>query len=105
MPRKSVQVELKDVALTSRFRKYKGAKPDRKAKVRARAKVDVVQVDSEQYGVTIRRGTVTVKKGVVTGAGLTEKSVRSAVQRDIRAGKYDAEIFDAYEKIVAAKKK
>ncbi|MDH5526937.1 MAG: hypothetical protein OEY97_06455 [Nitrospirota bacterium] len=105
MPRKSVQVELTEVSLNRRFRKFKGDKPDRKAKVRARAKVDVVQVESDQYGVTIRRGTVTVKKGVVSGPDLTEKSVKSAVQRDIRAGKYDAAIFDEYDRISAAKKK
>ncbi|MDH4228659.1 MAG: hypothetical protein OEW11_02800 [Nitrospirota bacterium] len=104
MPKKAVTVELKDVDLSRRFRKYSGKRPDRKDKTRQRAKVDVVQTGPEEFGVTIRRGTVTVKKAVATGSTLNVKSLRAAVQRDIRAGKYDSALFDAYERLKEKKK-
>lgn len=101
MPRKSVQVELQDVPLTTRFRKFTGGRRD---KVRERAKIEVVQIGDERFGVTVRRGIVSVKKGTVSGKGLTVASVRASVRRSIRSGKYDDALFEGYDKIQAAKK-
>ncbi|MBI5136278.1 MAG: hypothetical protein HZA24_02960 [Nitrospirae bacterium] len=101
MPRKSAQVALQEVSLTTRFRKFTGGRRD---KVRDRAKVEVVQVGERTFGVTVKRGTVTVKKGTVGGAGLSEATVRAAVRRDIKAGAYDSALFDDYDRIVVAKK-
>ncbi|MFQ5508160.1 MAG: hypothetical protein ACE5FN_02355 [Leptospirillia bacterium] len=102
MARRAVKVELEEVALNTRFRKFSG---DRNSKVRQRAKVEVVRVSEDEFGVTIKRGITTVKKGKFNGKGLKEASIRSAVQRDIRAGKYDDALFDGYDRIQAAKKK
>lgn len=101
MPRKSAKIELQEVSLTTRFRKFTG---DRRSKVRDRAKVEVVQVGEHTFGVTVKRGTTTVKKGTVSGAGLTEASVRASVRKDIKGGGYDAALFDGYDRLVAAKK-
>lgn len=101
MPRRSVQVELQEVPLTTRFRKMTGGRRD---KVRDRAKVEVVKTGDEKFGVTIRRGVVSVKKGTIQGANLTLASVRAAIRRQIKQGKFDSALFDEYEKIQAAKK-
>jgi len=101
MPRRSVQVELQEVPLTTRFRKMTGGRRD---KVRDRAKVEVVQIGDEKFGVTVRRGVVSVKKGTIQGKGLTLASVRAAIRRSIKQGKYDDALFDGYEKIQASKK-
>lgn len=101
MARKSVQVELQEVPLSTRFRKYTGGRRD---KVRERAKIEVVQVGEEKFGVTVKRGVVSVKKGTVSGKGLTVASVRASVRRQIKAGKYDDALFEEYERIQASKK-
>lgn len=101
MPRRSVRVELQEVPLNTRFRKFSGGRKD---KVRERAKVEVVQTGEESFGVTVKRGVVSVKKGKVSGQGLTVASVRAGVRRDIKAGKYDSALFDDYERIQAEKK-
>ncbi len=101
MARKTVQVELKEVPLNTRFRKFKGG---RKTKVRERAKIEVVNTGDGEYGVTIKRGIISVKKGRVDGASLTLAGVRAAVRRDIKSGKYDADLFEGYDNIQAAKK-
>lgn len=101
MPRRSVQVELQEVPLKTRFRKMTGGRRD---KVRDRAKVEVVQVGEEKFGVTVRRGVVSVKKGTIQGSNLTVASVRAAIRRQIKQGKYDSALFDDYEKIQSGKK-
>ncbi len=101
MARRSVNVELEEVPLNTRFRKYAGG---RRVKVRERAKIEVVQVDQEKFGVTVKRGITSVKKGTVNGASLTVASVRAAVRRDIKAGRYDTALFEDYDRIQAAKK-
>jgi hypothetical protein len=101
MARRSVQVELQEVPLTTRFRKFSGGRRD---KVRERAKIEVVQTGADTFGVTVKRGITSVKKGKVAGGDLTVASVRAAVRRDIKAGKYDSALFDGYDRIMAAKK-
>ncbi len=96
------QLELQDVPLTTRFRKFAGGP---KRKVRDKAKVDVVQVDENKFGITIRRGTVTVKKAVVEGDKLSVTSVRGKITRAIKAGQYDSALFDDYDRLVANKTK
>lgn len=102
MARRAVSVQLEEVPLSTRFRKQT---TDRKAKVRTRAKVEVVQIGDKRFGVTIRRGIVTVKKGTVDATGTTAAKVRAGIQRDIKAGHYDTALFDTYAEIVASKKK
>jgi hypothetical protein len=102
MARQAVSVQLEEVPLSTRFRKQT---TDRKAKVRARAKVEVVQIGDKRFGVTIRRGIVTVKKGTVEAADTTVAKVRAAIQKEVKAGHYDTALFDDYAQIVASKKK
>jgi len=100
MARRSVQVDLQDVPLHTRFRKFSG---DRRDKVRARAKIEVVRIGEDKFGVTVKRGVVSVKKGTVSGSGLTEATVLSAVRKAIKAGEYDTALFDDYDRIQAQK--
>ena len=101
MARRSAQVELQEVPLNTRFRKFSGGA---RTKVRERAKIEVVKIADNRFGVTVRRGIVSVKKGTVEGATLTASSVQSAVRKAIKAGDYDAALFDGYDRIVAEKK-
>jgi len=101
MARRSVQVDLQEVPLHTRFRKFTG---DRRDKVRARAKIEVVKIGEYKFGVTIKRGVVSVKKGTVGGNGLTEASVTASVRKGIKAGDYDTALFDDFDRIQAQKK-
>ncbi len=101
MVRKSTKLVLEEVPLNTRFRKFSG---DRRDKVRGRAKIEVVKIGDGRFGVTVKRGIVSVKKGVVSGPGLTAGSVQTAVRRAIKAGDYDDALFDGYDKIMAEKK-
>lgn len=100
--RTQATVELHEVPLKTRFRKLT---TDKKAKVRQRAKVEVVPLGDNRFGVTIRRGVVTLKKGVVQMAQGTAAKVRTQIRRDIKAGHYDGALFEDYQKILAAKKR
>jgi len=101
MAKRSASIELQDVPLNTRFRKFTGGARD---KVRERAKLDVVKVAENRFGVTVRRGIVSVKKGTVEGKGLTAAAVKAAVRRAIKTGDYDTALFDDYDRIIAEKK-
>ena len=101
MAKRSTQIELKEVPLNTRFRKFSGGA---RTKVRERAKIEVVKIGDNRFGVTVRRGIVSVKKGVVEGDSFTVASVQSAVRKAIKSGDYDTALFDDYARIVAEKK-
>jgi hypothetical protein len=101
MAKRSTQIELQEVPLNTRFRKFSGGA---RTKVRERAKIDVVKIAENRFGVTVRRGIVSVKKGTVESKTLTVSSVQSAVRKAIKAGDYDVALFDDYDRIVAEKK-